>query len=56
MRNPAADAFLPYTNLRTLTRDISDALIDKIYVYSGQAIEIVWKFKDEYKETARKNA
>lgn len=56
MRNPAADAFLPHTNLRTLTRDVSDALIDKIYVYSSQAIEIVWKFKDEYKETARKNA
>ena len=45
-----ADAFLPYTNLRTLTSEIADALIDKIYVYSSQAIEIVWKFKDEYKD------
>ena len=50
MRSPVADDFLPYTNLRTLTREISDALIDKIYVYSSQAIEIVWKFQDEYKD------
>ena len=55
VRSPAADAFLPYTNLRTLTSEIADALIDKIYVYSSQAIEIVWKFKDEYKETAKEN-
>lgn len=53
VRNPVADAFLPYTNLRTLTSEIADALIDKIYVYSSQAIEIVWKFKDEYKETVK---
>lgn len=50
VRSPAADTFLTYTNLRTLTREIADALIDKIYVYSNQAIEIVWKFKDEYKK------
>ena len=53
VRNPAADAFLPHSNLRTLTREIADALIDKIYVYSGQAMEIVWNFKDEYKETVK---
>ena len=41
VRSPEADAFLPHTNLRTLTREIADALIYKIYVYSGQAIEIV---------------
>lgn len=50
VRSPAADAFLPYTNLRTLTREIADSLIDKIHVYSSQAIEIIWKFKDEYKD------
>lgn len=40
-----------YTNLRTLTREIVEELIDKIYVYSSQTVEIVWKFKDEYKNT-----
>ena len=55
IRSPEADAFQPYTNLRTLTREIADALIDKIYVYNGQAVEIVWNFKDEYKETAKEN-
>ncbi len=54
VRNPAADAFLPHTNLRTLTRELADALIDKIYVYSGQAVEIVWNFKDEYKGAIKK--
>ena len=53
VRNPAADMFLPYTQLRALTREIVDVLIDKIYVYSGQAIEIIWDFKDEYKETVK---
>lgn len=53
VRNPAADAFLPHTNLRTLTREIADALIDKIYVYSSPAIEIVLNFKDEYKEAVK---
>ena len=56
IRSPSADAFQPYTNLRTLTREIADALIGKIHVFSGQAIEIVWSFKDEYKETAKENA
>lgn len=53
IRSPEADAFQPYTNLRTLTREIADTLIDKIYVYSGQAVEIVWNFKDEYKDAVK---
>lgn len=56
VRSSEADAFLPHTNLRTLTREIADALIDKIYAYSGQAIEIVWNFKDEYKESVKESA
>ena len=40
---------LPYTNVRTLTRELVDLLIQHIYVYSDTSIEIVWKFQDEYK-------
>ena len=53
VQNPATDDFLPYTNLRTLTREIADTLIDKVYVYSSQAVEIVWKFQDEYKDAVK---
>lgn len=55
IKNPAADAFLPYTNLRTLTHEIVDELIDSIYVYSGNRVEIIWKFKDEYSKNEMEN-
>ncbi|MCI8388364.1 MAG: recombinase family protein [Clostridiales bacterium] len=48
VQNPAVNAFLPYTNLRTLTRDIVDELIDNIYVYSGNRVEIIWKYNDSF--------
>lgn len=43
------DNILPYTNVRTLTRELVDLLIQHIYIYSDTSIEIVWKFQDEYK-------
>lgn len=55
IKNPAADTFLPYTNLRTLTHEIVDELIDSIYVYSGNRVEIIWKFKDEYSKIEKEN-
>ena len=44
-----AESVLPYTNVRTLTRELVDLLIQHIYIYSDTSIEIVWKFQDEYK-------
>ncbi len=43
-------SLLPYTNVRTLTRELVDELISAIYIYNSQAVEIVWTFQDEYKE------
>ena len=36
-------------NVRTLTRELVDLLIQHIYIYSDTSVEIVWKFEDEYK-------
>lgn len=44
-----AESVLPYTNVRILTRELVDLLIQHIYIYSDTSIEIVWKFPDEYK-------
>lgn len=44
-----AESVLPYTNVRTLTRELVDLLIQHIYIYSDTSIEIIWKFQDEYK-------
>lgn len=41
-------SLLPYTNVRTLTRELVDELVSAIYIYSNEAIEIVWTFQDEY--------
>ena len=43
------ESVLPYTNVRTLTRELVDLLIQHIYIYSDTSVEIVWKFEDEYK-------
>lgn len=49
-----------YTNVRTLTRELVDLLIQNIYIYSSTSIEIVWKCGDEYQrllaDTAKKEA
>lgn len=44
----SADSILSYTNVRTLTRELVDLLIQNIYIYSSTSIEIVWKCGDEY--------
>lgn len=53
-----ADRILPYTNVRTLTRELVDLLIQNIYIFSSTSIEIVWKCGDEYQrllaDTAKK--
>lgn len=49
-----------YTNVRTLTRELVDLLIQNIYIYSSTSIEIVWKCGDEYQrllaDTTKKEA
>ena len=56
----SADSILPYTNVRTLTRELVDLLIQNIYIYSSTSIEIVWKCGDEYQrllaDTTKKEA
>ena len=51
---------IPYTNVRTLTRELVDLLIQNIYIYSSTSIEIVWKCGDEYQrllaDTTKKEA
>ena len=56
----STDNIIPYTNVRTLTRELVDSLIHNIYIYSSTSIEIVWKCGDEYQrllaDTAKKEA
>ena len=56
----SAGSILPYTNVRTLTRELVDLLIQNIYIYSSTSIEIVWKCGDEYQrllaDTTKKEA
>ena len=35
----------------TLTKELIDKLVDKIYVYKGRKVEIVYKFQNEYTES-----
>ena len=38
----------PLSNLRTLDRDMVEELIRTIQVYSGNRIEIIWNFNEDY--------
>ena len=37
--------------LKTLTREVADAFIKKIYVYKGKRIEIEWNFREDDRKT-----
>lgn len=56
---PSEKATAP-DNVRTLTRELVDLLIQNIYIYSSTSIEIVWKCGDEYQrllaDTTKKEA
>ncbi len=43
-------AFTAQQNIQELDRRLIVALIDKIYIYEGERIEIVFKYKDKYLE------
>lgn len=48
--NKFIEEFSKYNNIKELTKDIVENLIEKIIVHYDGSIEIVWRFKDSYKE------
>ena len=48
--NPFLTAFCRFRNEDTLTREMAQALIQRVYVDGGSNIEIVFRYRDEYKE------
>ena len=43
--------FKQYENIEELNRRVLMALVDRIMIYEDHAIEIVFKYKDEYQQT-----
>ena len=43
--------FKQYENIEELNRRVLMALVDRILIYENHAIEIVFKYKDEYQQT-----
>ena len=43
--------FKQYENIDELNRRLLMALVDRILIYEDHAIEIVFKYKDEYQQT-----
>ena len=48
--NPFLAAFGSFHDADTLTREMAQALIQRVYVDGGSNIEIVFRYRDEYKE------
>ena len=48
--NPFLTAFGSFRDADTLTREMVQALIQRVYVDGGSNIEIVFRYRDEYKE------
>ena len=48
--NPFLTAFGSFRDADTLTREMAQALIQRVYVDGGSNIEIVFRYRDEYKE------
>jgi chromosome segregation ATPase len=43
------ESFKRYEKFTELSREMVDELIDSIYIYGSEAIEIVWNHMDEYR-------
>lgn len=43
--------FRQYENIEALNRRVLMALVDKVLIYENHALEIVFKYKDEYEQT-----
>ena len=48
--NPFLAAFGSFRDADTLTREMAQALIQRVYVDGDSNIEIVFRYRDEYKE------
>lgn len=52
--SPRIKAFSKYTELEALSYEIIQELVDTIYFYDPEHIEVFWNFKDDYMATADK--
>ena len=52
--SPRLTAFVKYKDLEQLSYPIVQELVDTIYYYDPEHIEVVWNFQDEYIDTAVK--
>lgn len=48
--NPFLAAFGSFRGADVLTKEMAQALIERVYVDGGSNIEIVFRYRDEYKE------
>ena len=48
--------FKQYENIEELNRRVLMALVDRILIYEDHAIEIVFKYKDEYQAVSQSSA
>lgn len=50
--SPGLKAFAKYTELEALSYEIIQELVDTIYFYDPEHIEVIWNYQDDYLETA----
>lgn len=48
--SPILQGFAKYTDLEALSYPIVQDLIDVIYFYNPERLEVVWKYRDEFQE------
>lgn len=52
-KNEWVENFLRYKNIKELSRQVVDELIDEIYVYENGRIQIKFRYEEEYKEAMK---
>ena len=52
-KNEWVENFLRYKNIKELSRQVVDELIDEIYVYENGRIQIKFRYEEEYKGVIR---
>lgn len=50
--SPSLKAFAKYTELEVLSYGIIQELVDTIYFYDPEHIEVIWNYQDDYLDTA----
>lgn len=51
-KDPGLQAFIKCKDLETLSYPIVQELIETIYFYAPEHIEVIWKYRDEYVRNA----